>query len=126
MSPAQRQRVDRAIALGVDFLRRSQLPHGELRCWVSNDPTFRTARQFDSSVFAAAQVGHSLRWVPAHGAQEVVRGVEASRFQTMFPRCWGIAIPQADSTPGLSRVPAISDGRSRGPHWRGSFGIGVG
>ncbi len=83
MNTAQRQRVDRAIALGVDFLRRSQLAHGELRCWVSTDPTFRTSCQFDSSVFAAAQVGHSLRWVPAQGAQEVVRGVERFLFSQM-------------------------------------------
>lgn len=52
-----------AISNAVDFLRASQLTHGEFRTYAWSDDSHREICQLDSSPFVTALVLHSLRYL---------------------------------------------------------------
>ncbi len=52
--------LDEPIARGLDFLRRSQLPTGEFRCYMSTDHALERDAVVDSSPFPTALVAYSL------------------------------------------------------------------
>lgn len=59
-SGVDREQMESSVALAIEFLHRSQLPHGEFKTYASSDPAMRDALCFDSSPFVTSFVVHAI------------------------------------------------------------------
>jgi len=64
--------LDAGIKRGLEFLRRSQLPSGEFKVYMSTDNTSENDCVVDSSVFPTALIAYSLGFAPAEDVHAVL------------------------------------------------------
>jgi hypothetical protein len=65
------KRLGDSISKAIDFLVRSQLPHGEFRTYASPDPEMRARCVYDSSPFVTSLVLYSIALVDSPRACEI-------------------------------------------------------
>ena len=64
--------LDAGVERGLDFLRRSQLPWGEFKVFLSIDNGFETDCVPDSTPFPTALIAYSLGFADADAAREML------------------------------------------------------
>jgi len=64
--------LDRGVERGLEFLRRSQLPSGEFKVFMSTDANLEQDCVVDSSPFPTALIAYSLGFSDSRSAEEMV------------------------------------------------------
>jgi len=105
--------LDGAIARGIAFLHRSQLPHGEFKTFASSDHTMEADCRYDSSPFATSLILYAIGFFQHPKVQEMTqRGLDFLLSEMEGPglwRFWSSRDPQHESLqPDLDDICCVS------------------